>query len=201
MIEKPLIIFFIGRSGSGKGTQFKLLKEYLEKVDTRSVFVFEMGKAFRDFLLKEESQNNLGASIGKKLYDTGKLMPNFITAAFFVNGILQNLEKDQHLFADAYPRSLEQLSELNKLIEYYGFTGCIVLDIDVPEDEVRKRMLARGRRDDTEIGIQNRFEFYKTDVIPVLEKIKEDAHYRYVHVDGTPAPEIIHEDIKNKLGI
>ncbi len=198
MIDKPLIIFFIGRSGSGKGTQYQLLKEYLSTIDKREIFAFEMGKAYRDFLAIE---NNLGAAIGKHLYDTGRLMPNFITSSFFVTHILLELKKDQHLFIDGYPRSIPQLEELNKLIEYYGFEKSIVLDIDVPEEEVKARMLLRGRRDDTVAAIENRFAYYRTDILPVIEILKNDAHYQYIKIDGMPTPEEIHEDIKKKLGI
>src|SRR3989344_8323139 len=72
----PQNFIFIGMSGCGKGTQAKLLGEYLKKIDPeREVFFLETGAEFRRFIQGEGYTQRLS----KKIYDEGGSQPEFLS--------------------------------------------------------------------------------------------------------------------------
>jgi adenylate kinase len=65
-----------------------------------------------------------------------------------------------------------QANVLGKILAENGHTLDAVLEFQVPEEELVKRLLARGRSDDTEDVIRRRLEIYRSETAPVLD------HYR-----------------------
>ena len=60
----------MGRSGCGKGTQVKLLQEYIKKIDPdREILYIQTGSVIREFIKGE----NYTEKAAKVLYDTGEL--------------------------------------------------------------------------------------------------------------------------------
>jgi len=78
---KPRIFIVIGPSGSGKGTQAKLLKEYLEKNDSREAKYFQTGQAFRDLAAGDSYTSKLLS----KVMTTGNLVPIFLPVWAWTN--------------------------------------------------------------------------------------------------------------------
>jgi len=65
----------------------------------------------------------------------------------------------------------------------------------VPEDEVVRRLLARGRSDDTDAVITERLREYNDDTLPLLD------HYRdvVVEVDGNRDVDAIAADLRERI--
>jgi adenylate kinase len=193
---KPLTFVFIGRSGAGKGTQFELLKKYLASVDTtRGQYVAVMGDIFRGFFKADARL----AHIARDITNKGGFQPDFFTSGLFVSHIAHTLPEDTHIFIDGFPRSVEQLHALNELAEYAHLENIIYINIEVEPEEVKRRLLSRGRTDDTVEGITKRLSEYDRTVVPLIQKLEQSQAYTYLEIDGNRSIQDIHEDIKSKL--
>ena len=64
--SKKQTFIFIGRSGSGKGTQAGLLQKYIQKHDSTTPLVYlESGHLFRDFIQEDSCASRLSHVIYK----------------------------------------------------------------------------------------------------------------------------------------
>ena len=199
MNNKPQTFIFIGRSGSGKGTQLELLKEYLVKnfKDT-SIKSIVMGDIFRAFFKEEGYIQNVARDVTMK---QGKFQPDFITNALFIHSAIGVVDEKSFLFFDGYPRSLSQLEIIRELLQYIKRENPIVINIDVSRENVKERMLARGRGDDSETAIESRLNEYDKFIIPMIEKIKSDNFFTYLEIEGNGKIEDIHTNIINNLNL
>jgi adenylate kinase len=187
-------IIIMGRSGSGKGTQINLLKEYLaQQQPTFNIFHFESGSHFRNFIKAEGYTSELMRGI----ISEGVLAPDFITEWLLSDSFVKNMTKeDQILILDGFPRTLNQAYTLDSAMDYYKRTNIKVIHIDVSENEVRRRMLERGRKDDVDIdAIENRIEWYNKNVIPTIEYFDTQEQYNVHHINGEQTIEEVHQDI------
>lgn len=188
---------FIGRSGSGKGTQLDLLKKFLSLKDSQiEITSLVMGEIFREFFKESGLIQDIAREVTTQ---KGKFQPNFLTDSLFVNKIINVLKDGQTLFLDGYPRNLHQLDVVKELLLYIKKENAIVIDIEVSRESVRQRMLSRGRGDDNTVAIENRLNEYDKYIIPMIEKIKEDSFFNYLKIDGEGKIEDIHVDIINKI--
>lgn len=195
-MNKPQTFIFFGRSGCGKGTQLKLLREYLEKVDGGiKQFTFSTGDGFREFFSKDTYASNIAKDITAK----GLLQPLFLTISLWGNAMLDNLEEDNHMFIDGYPRRIEEAEILDGALKFFNRDNVIILDFIVSRETSKKRMLGRGRYDDTEENTETRLDWYDKDVTPSIEYLKNQPGYIYLNIDGEGGIEKIHEDIINKI--
>jgi adenylate kinase len=116
-----------------------------------------------------------------------------------VSHIAHTLPEDTHIFIDGFPRSVEQLHALNELAEYAHLENIIYINIEVEPEEVKRRLLSRGRTDDTVEGITKRLSEYDRTVVPLIQKLEQSQAYTYLEIDGNRSIQDIHEDIKSKL--
>jgi len=194
-IPKTLII--MGRSGSGKGTQIELLKEFLHN-QGKDTYHFESGNLFRSMIKGEGYTSDRLRAILKK----GELVPDFFTDWLLVNGLVENLEnQDQILILDGYPRTIPQVETLDKALNYYNRTeNIVVLHIKVSEDEVRRRMIDRGRGDDVDMeAVNNRIRFFNEKVLPSIEVLRGMENYTVIDINGEGDINDIQESIKLAL--
>lgn len=193
-------IIIMGRSGSGKGTQVNLLKENLEQQRPEiNIFHFESGKHFRDFIDQPGYTNELMREILGK----GVLAPDFITEWFLADAFVKNMTReDQLVVIDGFPRTLNQAMTLDSAMNYYHRTNIKVLHIKVSEEEVRNRMIERGRSDDQKIEvINNRIKWYNDNVLPTIEYMRSLPHYQIIDVDGERSVKEVHADVISLLGL
>ena len=103
----PQTFVFMGRSGSGKGTQAKLLEAYIKEQDAnkRPFFYVETGARFRHFILGDRWANKLAASY----YKDGKRQPDFLAIWVWGHVLLENMTGNEHLILDGTPRSLDEV--------------------------------------------------------------------------------------------
>ena len=76
--------------------------------------------------------------------------------------VKQNLDKDNKgWILDGYPRNLSQANSLNEVLIEINQPLELVFYLDIPEEVLIKRLLLRGRKDDTEETIRTRVDIYK----------------------------------------
>lgn len=198
-MNKPQTFIFIGRSGSGKGTQLELLKEYVSKnYENPSITSIVMGDIFRSFFSQKGFIPDLARDVSMK---HGKFQPDFLTNALFVHNTIEVINENSVLFFDGYPRNPDQLKVIKDLLSYIGRENPVVLNIDVSRDSVKARMLARARGDDNENAIESRLNEYDKYIVPMIEVVKNDPYFKYFDINGEGTIEDIHNDIINKLNL
>ncbi len=195
MINKPQTFIFIGRSGSGKGTQIELVKQYLSKLNTPFKSIV-MGDIFRSFFKEPGYVKDIARDVSMK---QGKFQPDFLTNALFVRSTIDILDEESVLLFDGYPRTSDQLKLIKELLNYVKREEAVVINIDVSRESVTSRMVARGRGDDNEGAIESRLNEYDKYILPMIEEIKSDSFYKYIEIKGEGKIEEIHTDIINNI--
>ncbi len=198
-MDKINTYIFVGRSGSGKGTQLKLLKEYLlSQNNDISIKSIVMGDIFRAFFKESNFISNIARAV---TMEEGKFQPNFLTDALFIRNTIDIVDEESILFFDGYPRNINQLETIEELLKYIKRKEPLVINIDVSRESVRERMLSRGRGDDNEKAIESRLNEYDKFILPMLEVLKNDSYFKYIEVDGEGKIEDIHNNIIKSLNI
>ena len=190
-------IIVMGRSGSGKGTQVALLKDYLTKtLPGTELFHFESGQHFRSFI-KEDGYTN---ELMRDILGSGNLAPDFITEWFLVNALVNRLKKDdQILILDGFPRTVNQAMTLDSAMAYYQRSKVVVINVAVSDDVARERMKGRGRADDQDDVIERRIEWYNNNVVPTIDYLKNHDLYTVYDIDGEQSVEGVHAAIVEVL--
>jgi adenylate kinase len=191
----PKTYVFFGNVGAGKGTQIDLLKKFCLDNNQHVVF-FSPGAEFRALV----ATGSYTAQSVKKILDAGHLLPDALTTGMFTTLLRNELTAESTIFTDGYPRSIVQSNEFIQMMEFYGRDNIEMIYIDVSKEEAIKRMKLRGRADDTDEGISNRFAVYEGSVLPALEVLKQKG-YKLYKVNGLQSVEEVHQEVKNVLGL
>lgn len=85
------------------------------------------------------------------------------------------------------PRKVSQAEFLAKLLETIHQAGERVVNLDVPDDVVVARLLARGRKDDSEEVIRRRLEIYRSETAPLINYYRD--RQKLLTVNGNQSPE------------
>ena len=155
------------------------------------------GDGFRSFF--EESTYT--SSLSKELTNAGKLQPLFLTIWLWANAFVREFKPDQHVFIDGYPRRLEEAVAVDSAISFYGRTDVVVLNFVVSRETSKGRMLSRARSDDTPANIEERLNWYDTEVTPAVEFFRNKPGYTFIDIDGEKPIDEIHKDIISKLNL
>lgn len=187
---------FFGQVGSGKGTQVKLLMDFLKKDGKEAVYA-GTGESFRKLL----ETGSYTATIVKEIMERGALQPDFLTTAIFTDILINSLSPEKHLFADGFPRTISQSEAFMSMMDFYHRNSVKIIYIEVGKEEATKRMLLRGRSDDTKEGIEKRFDEYEKNVIPAMNFFKNKNNYNIFHINGEQSVEDVHREIITKLNL
>ncbi|MFG2356596.1 adenylate kinase [Streptomyces sp. NPDC048521] len=125
-------IVLVGPPGAGKGTQAVRLAEKL------AVPHISTGDLFRANI---SQQTELG-KLAKSYMDAGNLVPDEVTIAM-AKDRMEQPDAENGFLLDGFPRNVSQAQALDELLETEGITLDAVLDLEVPEDEVVKRIAGR----------------------------------------------------------
>lgn len=192
-----MTFIFIGRSGSGKGTQAELLIKYLERVQRGQVLYLETGRYVRELI----SRPNYSGQLARAVSDRGERQPDFIAVYLWSRFLINNLAgTGEYLIFDGTPRSLVEAQALDTAVAFYKLEKPLVIFLDVSAACARERLASRGREDDDQDGIEKRLSWYERDVEPVIDYYRRHSGYQFVRIDGDQDVETIHEEIK-KLGL
>lgn len=162
------MIILFGLAGSGKGTQGKALSE---------IFGWRwlsVGEAIRQ------------TGEYKEITDRGELIPDSEVVKLMDKQIQRAEAEGYDVILDGYPRDKEQAEYL---ITHMAdkINGAIILE--VPKDELLKRLALRGRDDDKErASIEKRFAIFEQNIYSILPLL-EAKNIPIERVDGVGAVE------------
>jgi adenylate kinase len=192
---QPQTFVFFGQVGSGKGTQVKLLLDFLKARDGRESVYAGTGDGFRKLI----ETDNYTAGLVKEYVHNGVLVPDFLTDAVFVNILIPNLSSEKNLIADGYPRTSSQSIVFEEMMKFFKRDEIKIIYIELSEEEAMKRNLLRGRHDDTKEGLTKRFNEYKNKVVPAMNYFKDKEGYEIHTINGEQSIEEVHKDIIKAL--
>lgn len=176
-------LIFLGPPGAGKGTQAEILAEKL------SIPHISTGEILRKAIADETP---LGIQ-AKSYMDKGDLVPNDLVLNLVEDRLNQDDAKKGWIL-DGFPRSVSQAEFLDKLLPKINQTCDYVLNLDVPDEVLIKRLLARGRKDDNEATIRNRLEVYRQETAPLIDYYKN--HNLLKQVDGDRTLEEVNQSLQ-----
>ena len=182
---KNIVIF--GAPGSGKGTQSeKMIEKYgFEHIST--------GDVLRDQIKKGTELGNTA----KRFIDNGQLIPDELMVDILASVYDSFGKEHKGVIFDGFPRTIPQAEALKKMLAERGHKVAAMVELDVPEEELMKRLVKRGqesgRSDDTAETIQKRLTVYHNQTAPPIDWYKKEAiHY---HIEGLGELERIFADI------
>ncbi len=169
-------IVLFGAPGCGKGTQAQRLKERygIDHVSTGEVIRGEIRRG-----------TELGRSMESYIAQ-GKLAPDEIVIGMIANYVAEHLDAKGCIF-DGFPRTTVQAEEFDKILAKHGLKVDIMVDIHVPEEELVRRILLRGKEsgradDASEEVIRDRLKVYHDHTAVVSDFYA--AQGKYASVDG-----------------
>ncbi len=194
----PKAFMFIGRSGSGKGTQAELLIQRLKELDaSRDTLYIYTGQGFRDFMNGPSfTQHAL-----KDILNTGGFAPEFLTVHMWSHMLIERYKGGNNLIFDGTPRKYHEAGALESVFGFYKFDKPYVIHLDISEETAMKRLLGRKRDDDTEANISNRLHWYRREATEAIKFYEGNDKYHLLHVDGEKSVEEIHADIVKRAGL
>ncbi|MFB2554691.1 adenylate kinase [Herbiconiux liangxiaofengii] len=157
-----LRLLLIGPPGAGKGTQAARLSA------AYAIPAISTGDIFR-----ENVKNGTELGVKAKTYmDAGQYVPDALTNDL-VRDRLQQPDTVDGFLLDGYPRTLQQVEELDDILGVSGASLDAVVVLTADNDEVVRRLLKRsaeqGRSDDTEEVIRKRLDVYTEQTAPLVE--------------------------------
>jgi len=190
-----LTVIFMGRSGSGKGTQAKLLIEKLKASGHAEdkILYMETGARFRKFVAGESMASKNASALMKE----GKLQPSFLAITMWANVFIEELRPEhEHLIVDGTPRGLDEAKVLDQAIKFFERANPTIVNVEVSEDWSRARMEERHRADDARPGdIDKRFAWFNYDVAPAIEWYRANPDYKFMEVNGEQSIDEVHQEI------
>ena len=174
-------IVMLGGPGSGKSTY----TEYLIKH-------FNITHIYPGGMLRKEVEK--GSEIGqqvKSIIDRGEFVPNQIVLDLITKKVEQS---PQGYVLDGWPRYMQQVEDMQKAEIGYDYA----VFLNVSKEEVMRRLLARGRADDTEEIINDRIALYKKETGPVVEYFRKQPGFIEIKAEGG-TPEETAKEIINKI--
>lgn len=181
-MKKDIVLF--GIQGSGKGTQASLLKTHYSD----QISYFSSGDIFRAL---KSYPNAIGNFLSNRL-ELWQLISDEVTIALFKFYFSTILDENKSMLLDGYPRTLEQsVSLIQTLLKYKREVVWIYLELD--RDTAKKRMLDRGRPDDTLEVIDKRIDMFYEKTIPNIELFEK--LFPVIRVDASWSIEDVHTAI------
>ena len=173
-----LNIVIFGAPGSGKGTQSeRIVEKYgINHISTGDV-------------LRAEIKN--GTELGKtaKGYiDQGQLIPDELMIDILAS-VFDSFKDSKGVIFDGFPRTIAQAEALKKMLAERGQDVSVMVDLDVPEEELMLRLIKRGkdsgRADDNEETIKKRLHVYHSQTAPLIDWYKNEKKYQHINGLGT----------------
>src|SRR6187402_3157373 len=185
-------VVLFGPPGVGKGTQGGRLAAAL------GVPVVSTGDLFRAHV---KNGTELGVRMSA-LIAAGDYVPDSVTNSMLAERLAEPDAAGGFLL-DGYPRTADQVAELDRLIGASGATLDAVLLLAAPDEVLEERLLHRaaeqGRSDDTPAVIRHRIALYHRETEPLVAIY--DAAGLVVRVDGTGSPDEVHGRLLAAIGL
>ncbi len=172
-------LIFLGPPGAGKGTQAKMLVERygIPQVSTGDILRAAVAE---------------GTDLGKKAkeyMEAGKLVPDEVVIGIIEERLKQS-DCEKGFILDGFPRTVPQAEALDKVLEKMGRKIDHVLTLDVPEEELIRRLT--GRRTCKKCGAMYHIIFNPPKVEGVCDKCGGELYQR---------PDDNEETVRSRLSV
>ena len=173
-----LNIVIFGAPGSGKGTQSeRIVEKYgINHISTGDVLCAEI-----------KNGTELGKT-AKGYIDQGQLIPDELMIDILAS-VFDSFKDSKGVIFDGFPRTIAQAEALKKMLAERGQDVSVMVDLEVPEDELMVRLIKRGkdsgRADDNEETIKKRLHVYHSQTAPLIDWYKNEKKYQHINGLGT----------------
>jgi len=175
------MIVFFGPAGAGKSVQGQILSA---RHGWRWLSSGELLRDTRDSDILEQMRS--GKMVG--VDSVNRIMSDAIKKA-------QSIDK---IILDGFPRLLEQAKWLVDSQAEHARSIQLVIVLEVPRDEIEKRLDLRGRADDTKEAIEQRLAIYRKEMYPILSYFA-DQQIPIAHIDGVGTVGQVHDKIEAEV--
>ncbi len=208
-------LVILGGSGAGKGTQAQKLGQrlnlpVLSTGDVIRAAIATQAAADSESSASEDSvSKNLVesaqptdpelvklAQAAKPYLEQGKLVPDELMIGFIRQRLLQ-LDMQQGWVLEGYPRTAFQAEELDFLLEELGQSIRYAIWLDVPQETLIERALARSRADDDLDNMKRRIQSLEEYTKPLQDYY--GYRKRLLLIDGARSPEAVEADLIQQL--
>jgi adenylate kinase len=177
------VIVFTGVAGSGKSVQGRMLADNLG-------YPWLSTGEFLRMLVSGQKRKDM---VDGKLIGDKEIIQ-------LVQKIFSLINTHEEFILDGFPRTVAQADWLLNQQKHGQLHITAVIHLMASEDVVEKRLMTRGRKDDTKAAIRERFDEYQQSILPILEDFKKSGVS--VHdIDGSQPLEAVYESIKNSLKV
>ncbi len=176
-------LIFLGPPGAGKGTQGKIV------ADNHNIPHISTGDILRKAIA---DKTPLGVK-AKSYMDKGDLVPDDLILDL-ISERLQAEDAQEGWILDGFPRNVAQADFLTKLLDELNQKCDAVINLDVPDEVLIKRLLGRGRKDDNEETITNRLHVYREQTAPLIDYYEQ--HNLLKNVQGNRTLEEVSQELE-----
>jgi adenylate kinase len=175
------MILLMGIAGSGKGTQGKML------ADARGYHLVSMGEVLRMYVTGKQRERMLNGD----LLDDEEIIK-------IVDGVLSSLPDGEEVLLDGFPRTVPQAEWLLSQVKQGRFGLTAAFHLVASRQAVKDRLMKRGRIDDVEAAIEQRFEEYERSTAPVIKWLVDNG-VEVTDLNAERSPETVNADIIEHL--
>lgn len=186
---KNIVIF--GAPGSGKGTQSdKIIAEFgVEHISTGDVLRAEI-----------KGNTELGKTAASYIND-GKLVPDALIIDILASTLDAKGKDITGVIFDGFPRTIAQAEALDKMLEERGEEVSCVIGLEVDDEELVKRIVARGktsgRADDNAETAKKRLDTYYSQTLPLKDFYIKQG--KYAKIEGVGNIDDIYAEISKVI--
>lgn len=184
MVLKRFI--FLGPPGAGKGTQAQKLSALC------NIPHISTGEILRN----EVAQGTPLGLQAKSYQEKGELVPDKLIDDM-VRLKLSDPDTQSGWILDGFPRTVVQAHFFDELLEKIHQKCDYVIDLEVPDEVIVKRLLARGREDDTEEILRHRLEVYREQTAPLIDYYSQ--RNILVSIQGDQSMDEVAEELKKAI--
>jgi adenylate kinase len=171
------MIILLGVAGAGKSTQGRLF------ADEHGYAWISTGELFRVLVTGQRRQQMLEG----KLLDDDEVIE-------LVDRTLKMIDVNREFLLDGFPRTIPQADWLLEQVHAGRLQLTGVFNLTATPEIVKRRLLSRGRQDDTEVVIDRRFTEYKKVTQPIIEHFKKEGVPVY-DIDADRDPIEVHDEM------
>ena len=179
-------LIFLGPPGAGKGTQAQVLAE------NHQIPHISTGDILRAAVAQ---QTPLGQQ-AKDYMSRGELVPDALILSL-IQDRLSYEDAAGGWILDGFPRNVSQAAFLEELLTELNQNADCVLNLEVPDEVLVERLLARQRKDDNEATIRRRLEVYHQDTVPVIDFYQQRETLKTI--DGDRDLETVTESLNKAI--
>lgn len=175
------MILIVGPPGSGKSVQAQLIQ------DESNVEWLSMGELLRNNTSEDQ----------KERMERGELLDD-VEVEDILHRAIYEVSNGTRILIDGFPRRESQVHWFRGYTKAARRNLEAIIHLQVPVDEVVKRLVSRGRTDDKEDIVRKRYALYQEEIVPVIEHMM-GSKTKLIEVDGMNDIDTIHAFLMSEL--